>query len=118
MLVRDIAGVAIMSLDQDDPTNECSKETAQPITNQYYISFKVLAERPKRQLIESLQDDLSTAASLQSPVYSDGVSVSSYRIVRIVDRSGEIRIIRQAQETSLRCSRQGMFHGLFVCFHY
>ena len=49
----------------------------------------------------------SQVASAQtlSPVLA-GVNVSPYRIVRIVDREGQITGLRQNSETTLECTRQ------------
>jgi len=44
-----------------------------------------------------------------SPVVASGVNVSPYRIVRIVDREGQITGIRQNSETTLECTRQVQF---------
>lgn len=38
-----------------------------------------------------------------------GLRVSPFRIVRIVDREGQIQSIRQNAETVLECSRQGYY---------
>ena len=42
-------------------------------------------------------------------LFSAGLRVSPFRIVRIVDREGQIQSIRQNAETVLECSRQGYY---------
>lgn len=123
-LLREIAGVALMTIDMDS-ASQCGfdeKEGHQPTTRTYYNNFFFLEsdERTKRHLVESLQEDLLTsAATLSIPVYpSDRVHVSPYRVVRLVDRSGKTTVVRQAQETSLRCSRQGYYRHPEDCSRF
>ncbi len=111
-----------------DSTGHCGMEheeedSGQPMTITYYENFFFLnsGERTRRHLVESLQDDLSASAStLSSPVFpsTDRIRVSPYRIVRVVDRSGKTSVVRQSQETSLRCSRQGFYRHPEDCSRF
>ena len=52
------------------------------------------------------------------PVIAPGISVSPYRIVRIVDREGHITSIRQNSETTLECTRQGYYRNPEDCSQF
>lgn len=113
-----------MTVDMDDFLIRCSfeQEAAVPLVRTYYNNFFFpdSGERTRRHLIESLEKDLSSSASvLANPVYpSNRIRASPFRIVRIVDRSGETTVLRQAQETSLRCSRQGYYRHPEDCSRF
>ena len=51
----------------------------------------------------------ASAQSFNPVASSSGVSVSPFRIVRIVDTEGRITAIRQNSETVLECTRQGYY---------
>ena len=52
------------------------------------------------------------------PVIAPGISVSPYRIVRLVDREGHITSLRQNSETTLECTRQGYFRNPEDCSQF
>ena len=52
------------------------------------------------------------------PVIAPGISVSPYRIVRIVDREGHITSIRENAETTLECTRQGYYRNPEDCSQF
>ena len=49
---------------------------------------------------------------------NSGLRVSPFRIVRIVDREGQIQSIRQNAETVLECSRQGYYRHPEDCSRF
>lgn len=111
-LLRDIAGVALITVDEMEGSSCDANQEKQSIVKIYYENFFFLesGKRTKRQLLESLEYDLTTSAATQNSFFaSDKVRRSPYRVVRVVDRLGETVVIRQTQETSLTCSRQGYY---------
>ena len=88
-----------------------------------------LQRKPRQLIVTSLEEDLLATAQNFIPVSqangewrmnvnkwccdeifsSAGLRVSPFRIVRIVDREGQIQSIRQNAETVLECSRQGYY---------
>ncbi|XP_057372693.1 uncharacterized protein LOC130693540 [Daphnia carinata] len=113
-LLRDVAGVAMMPANMDDKlTHGCNSNSTEPSIVQIYYDlfhYQESGERTRRQLANSLQEDVSSiATALSSPLYNERVKASPYRIVRIVSRSGESSVIRQPLESSLQCSRQGYY---------
>ena len=122
--MREIAGVALLTVDEDSDMEDSPchpSQEQQSIVQIYYENFFFLqsGERTRRHLVESLEYDLSTAASTQRSIFaSDAVRNSPYRVVRVVDRSGETVVMRQSQETSLTCSRQGYYRHPENCNHF
>ena len=69
-----------------------------------------LQRKPRQLIVTSLEQDLLATSQNIVPVTSAaGLRVSPFRIVRIVDREGQIQSIRQNSETVLECSRQGYY---------
>ena len=66
----------------------------------------------------SLEQDLIATAQNIVPVIAPGISVSPYRIVRIVDREGHITSIRENAETTLECTRQGYYRNPEDCSQF
>lgn len=44
-----------------------------------------------------------------------GIHLSEYRIVRVVDHSGAVHVIRKNTKTQFECSRQGYFSHPLGC---
>ena len=68
--------------------------------------------------MRSLEQDLIATAQNIVPVIAPGISVSPYRIVRIVDREGRIESLRQNSETTLECTRQGYYRNPEDCSQF
>ena len=106
--------MALIPADTDDSLmHQCQPNPKElPITQVYYEQFSLQESngRTRRQLAKSLREDLTSADSTaSSSIYNENIRPSPYRIVRIVSRSGETIVMRQALESNLQCSRQGYY---------
>ena len=77
-----------------------------------------LDRRPRQLVVHSLEQDLLATAQNVVPVIAPGISISPYRIVRIVDREGRIAALRQNSETTLKCTRQGYYRNPEDCSQF
>merc|ERR1719397_898687 len=118
VLLRDMAGVGLMSIDADDLDNVCGKGK-QSLLNTIGAVITNLQRKPRQLIVTSLEQDLLATAQNFVPVTSaQGLHVSPFRIVRIVDREGRIQSIRENSETVLECSRQGYYRHPEDCSRF
>ena len=82
------------------------------------LSQTRLDRRPRQLVVHSLEQDLLATAQNVVPVIAPGISISPYRIVRIVDREGQITALRQNSETTLKCTRQGYYRNPEDCSQF
>jgi hypothetical protein len=110
-LLRNLGGVGLMSADADDVDNVCGKG-AHSLLHAMHDTLTTLDRKPRQLVVHSLEEDLYAEAQTFSPVgapQSNSLSLSPFRIVRIVDREGVITSLRENSETVLECSRQGYY---------
>ena len=113
-----MAGVGLDSIDADDLDNVCGKGR-QSLLQTLGDVMTNLQRKPRQLIVTSLEQDLLATAQNVIPVTSSGgIHVSPFRIVRIVDREGQIQSIRQNAETVLECSRQGYYRHPQDCSRY
>merc|ERR1719397_2293355 len=118
VLLRDMAGVGLMSIDADDLDNVCGKGK-QSLLNTIGAVITNLQRKPRQLIVTSLEQDLLATAQNFVPVTSaQGLHVSPFRIVRIVDREGRIQSIRENSQTILECSRQGYYRHPEDCSRF
>ncbi|KAL0278882.1 UNVERIFIED_CONTAM: hypothetical protein PYX00_000564 [Menopon gallinae] len=114
ILLRELAGGAIYPIDADtgrDPCNDTSSEVGF-LTNTLFKNIMSLDRKPRGLVLESLQQDIHDTS--YSTVEA-GVHLSEYRIVRVVDHSGAVHVIRKNTKTQFECSRQGYFSHPLGC---
>ena len=118
-LLRGLAGVGLDSIDADDLDNVCGKGR-QSLLQTLGDVMTNLQRKPRQLIVTSLEQDLLATAQNVIPVTttSGGIHVSPFRIVRIVDREGQIQSIRQNAETVLECSRQGYYRHPQDCSRF
>ena len=117
-LLRGLAGVGLDSIDADDLDNICGKGR-QSLLRTLGDVTQNLQRKPRQLIVTSLEQDLLATAQNVIPVTSaEGIRVSPFRIVRIVDREGQIQSIRQNAETVLECSRQGYYRHPEDCSRF
>ena len=117
-LLRGLAGVGLDSIDADDLDNVCGKGR-QSLLQTLGDVMTNLQRKPRQLIVTSLEQDLLATAQNVIPVTSSGgIHVSPFRIVRIVDREGQIQSIRQNAETVLECSRQGYYRHPEDCSRF
>ena len=107
-ILRGLAGVALRSVDADDADDKCGAG-AHSLLKSVHTTLTALDRKPRQLVVHSLEEDLYASAQTLSPVGAAGVSVSPFRIVRIVDTEGRITAVRQNSETILECTRQGYY---------
>jgi len=118
VLLRGLAGVGLMSIDADDIDNVCGKGK-QSLLNVVGSVISNLQRMPRQLIVTSLEQDLLATAQNFIPVASaNGLHVSPFRIVRIVDREGHIQSIRENSQTILECSRQGYYRHPEDCSRF
>jgi len=118
VLLRDMAGIGLMSIDADDVDNVCGKGK-HSLLNTIGSVVSNLQRKPRQLIVTSLEQDLLATAQNFIPVTAaQGLRVSPFRIVRIVDREGEIQSIRENSETVLECSRQGYYRHPEDCSRF
>ena len=117
-MLRGLAGVGLDSIDADDLENVCGKGR-QSLLRTLGDVMTSLQRKPRQLIVTSLEQDLLATAQNVIPVTSSGgIHVSPFRIVRIVDREGQIQSIRQNAETVLECSRQGYYRHPQDCSRF
>ncbi len=112
-LLRNLAGVALYSIDADDVDGVCGKGR-HSLLNSLYTTMATLDRKPRQLVVHSLEEDLYADEQSFSPVSvsapgGSGLNYSPFRIVRIVDREGRITSLRENSETVLECTRQGYY---------
>lgn len=118
VLLRDMAGIGLMSIDADDVDNVCGKGK-HSLLNTIGSVISNLERKPRQLIVTSLEQDLLATAQNFIPVTAaQGLRVSPFRIVRIVDREGQIQSIRENSETVLECSRQGYYRHPEDCSRF
>ena len=118
VLLRDMAGIGLMSIDADDVDNVCGKGK-HSLLNTIGSVISNLQRKPRQLIVTSLEQDLLATAQNFIPVTAaQGLRVSPFRIVRIVDREGQIQSIRENSETVLECSRQGYYRHPEDCSRF
>ncbi|XP_059088414.1 mucin-2-like [Tigriopus californicus] len=116
-LLRNLAGVALFTIDADDVDNICGKGEFS-LVKSIFKTMSELDRRPRQLIVHSLEEDLYADAQNFVPVSTSGVNVSPFRIVRVVDREGQITSIRQNSETILECTRQGYYRHPEDCSRF
>ncbi|KAL1117413.1 hypothetical protein AAG570_004739 [Ranatra chinensis] len=107
ILLRDLGGAAVDSIQLEDWTGACGNSStgkARLITT-LHETFTNIARKPRAAQLVALQEQLHQASHLP---FAD-VQLSPYRIVRVVDRAGSIHVVRKEAKTEFKCSRQGYF---------
>merc|ERR1712106_1117025 len=118
VLLRDMAGIGLMSIDADDVDNVCGKGK-HSLLNTIGSVISNLQRKPRQLIVTSLEQDLLATTQNFVPVTAAaGLRVSPFRIVRIVDREGKIQSIRENYETVLECSRQGYYRHPEDCSRF
>jgi len=118
VLLRDMAGIGLLSIDADDVDNVCGKGK-HSLLNTIGSVISNLQRKPRQLIVTSLEQDLLATAQNFIPVTTaQGLRVSPFRIVRIVDREGQIQSIRENAETILECSRQGYYRHPEDCSRF
>ncbi|XP_024084279.1 uncharacterized protein LOC106673894 [Cimex lectularius] len=101
-LLRNLAGISIASSESDDWEKSCS---GKPITDTLYNTFTQLSRKSRAAQLLSLQDQIHNSLT----PFSGDVHLSPFRIVRVVDRSGSVHVVRKEAKTEFECTRQGYF---------
>ena len=113
-----MAGIGLMSIDADDLDNVCGKGK-QSLLSTIGSVISSLQRKPRQLIVTSLEQDLLATAQNFVPVTAaQGLTVSPFQIVRIVDREGKIQSIRENSETVLECSRQGYYRHPEDCSRF
>ncbi|XP_063995304.1 uncharacterized protein LOC135172834 [Diachasmimorpha longicaudata] len=100
VLLRDLAGLAIDEIVNDSKTN-CGRSIAEEV----YHSFTDNKRKTREAVLNSLAEDIQTT---DNP-YPLSVKPSDFRIIQIVDGSGNVRAIRENTQTEFTCLKQGHF---------
>ncbi|RZF41780.1 hypothetical protein LSTR_LSTR012297 [Laodelphax striatellus] len=128
ILLRDLGGAAIVNLDYIDWSGKCAKHieqsegghgknnetiaSAMAILPALFDSFTNTARKSRAAQLISLQEELHQFSPYS---FSADVQLSPYRIVRVIDRSGSIHVVRKEAKTEFECSRQGYFRHPSGC---
>ncbi|XP_043514301.1 mucin-19-like isoform X10 [Frieseomelitta varia] len=99
-LIRELPGLAVHGVENDFKT-KCGI----PLTHEVHRSFSSFKRKSRAAVLNSLEDDLHQT-ELE---YSTKVKSSDFRVVRVVDTEGHIRVVRENTQTEFTCSRQGYF---------
>ncbi|KAK1130097.1 hypothetical protein K0M31_019781 [Melipona bicolor] len=99
-LIRELPGLAVHDVENDFKT-KCGI----PLTHEVHRSFSSFKRKSRAAVLNSLEDDLHQT-ELE---YSTKVKSSDFRVVRVVDTEGHIRVVRENTQTEFTCSRQGYF---------
>ncbi|CAD1472463.1 unnamed protein product, partial [Heterotrigona itama] len=99
-LIRELPGLAIHDVENDFKTT-----CGMPLTHEVHRSFSSFKRKSRAAVLNSLEDDLHQT-ELE---YSTKVKSSDFRVVRVVDTEGHIRVVRENTQTEFTCSRQGYF---------
>ncbi|RXG54074.1 hypothetical protein Avbf_13240, partial [Armadillidium vulgare] len=119
-LLRGLAGIGVHTLDDDDSQGSCS-QGPYPLLTSIFEIFTQLARTPRKAVLSSLVRDLETSESIVRASYigsSTDLRISPFRIVRVVDKTGEIRAIRSSDDDNdsrYECSRQGYYRDPSDC---
>ncbi|XP_043801156.1 mucin-19-like [Apis laboriosa] len=100
VLVRDLPGLGVQDIENDFKT-KCGA----PITHEIHHSFMDFKRKSRAAVLNALEDDLHQ----RELEYSTKVKSSEFRVVRVVDTEGHIRVVRENTQTEFTCSRQGYF---------
>nr|AJO25038.1 chitinase [Nilaparvata lugens] len=130
ILLRDLGGAAIVNLDYIDWSGKCGKRiqqsedshqgrssndtitSAMAILPALFDSFTNTARKSRAAQLISLQEELHQFSPYS---FSADVQLSPYRIVRVIDRAGDIHVVRKEAKTEFECSRQGYFRHPSGC---
>ncbi|XP_053972772.1 hornerin-like [Hylaeus volcanicus] len=99
-LLRNLPGLAIRDV-QNDFETKCGK----PLTHEIHHSFTDFKRKSRAAVLNALEDDLHQTQL----TYPTKVKSSEFRVVRVVDTEGHIRVARENTQTEFTCSRQGYF---------
>ncbi|XP_050592024.1 mucin-19-like isoform X6 [Bombus affinis] len=99
-LLRDLPGLAVHDVENDFKTN-----CGMPLTHEVHRSFSNFKRKSRAAVLNALEDDLHQ----KELEYSTKVKSSDFRVVRVVDTEGHIRVVRENTQTEFTCSRQGYF---------
>ncbi|XP_068983254.1 mucin-19-like isoform X2 [Bombus flavifrons] len=100
VLLRDLPGLAVHDVENDFKTN-----CGMPLTHDVHRSFSNFKRKSRAAVLNALEDDLHQ----KELEYSTKVKSSDFRVVRVVDTEGHIRVVRENTQTEFTCSRQGYF---------
>ncbi|XP_050489465.1 mucin-19-like isoform X2 [Bombus huntii] len=100
VLLRDLPGLAVHNVENDFKTN-CGMS----LTHEVHRSFSNFKRKSRAAVLNALEDDLHQ----KELEYSTKVKSSDFRVVRVVDTEGHIRVVRENTQTEFTCSRQGYF---------
>ncbi|XP_078034052.1 uncharacterized protein LOC144468460 [Augochlora pura] len=100
VLLRELPGLAIHNIENDFQT-DCGK----PLTHEIHHSFTDFKRKSRAAVLSSLEDDLHQIQL----TYPTKVKSSEFRVTRVVDTEGHIRVVRENTQTEFTCSRQGYF---------
>ncbi|XP_048268013.1 mucin-19 isoform X3 [Bombus terrestris] len=100
VLLRDLPGLAVHDVENDFKTN-----CGMPLTHEVHRSFSNFKRKSRAAVLNALEDDLHQ----KELEYSTKVKSSDFRVVRVVDTEGHIRVVRENTQTEFTCSRQGYF---------
>ncbi|KAG8233085.1 hypothetical protein J437_LFUL013085 [Ladona fulva] len=115
-LLRGLGGVAISTIDADDQSGACGRGPF-PLTRVLKDTLTKLSRKPRGLILQSLEEELRGGVSVALPEASldSSVRLSPFRIVRVVDREGNVHVTRRDAETRFHCSRQGYFMHPLGC---
>ncbi|XP_026670311.1 mucin-19-like isoform X2 [Ceratina calcarata] len=99
-LLRDLPGLAVHEIENDLKTS-----CAEPLTHEVHRSFSDFKRKSRAAVLNALEDDLHQ----MQLEYTTKVKSSDFRVVRVVDTEGHIRVVRENTQTEFTCSRQGYF---------
>ncbi|XP_033177768.1 mucin-19-like isoform X4 [Bombus impatiens] len=100
VLLRDLPGLAVHNVENDFKTN-----CGMPLAHEVHRSFSNFKRKSRAAVLNALEDDLHQ----KELEYSTKVKSSDFRVVRVVDTEGHIRVVRENTQTEFTCSRQGYF---------
>ncbi|KAA0202919.1 hypothetical protein HAZT_HAZT010841 [Hyalella azteca] len=97
-----------------------------PLLGAIWINYTQLIRTPRKAVLESLVADLEAEGSAAATTYSLApsapnarrFSTSPFKIVRIVDRNGDIRALRSNDDTDFECTRQGYYRNPKDCSQF
>ncbi|XP_066584796.1 uncharacterized protein [Prorops nasuta] len=100
VLLRDLAGIGIQDVEYDLKT-DCGKS----LTHEVHHSFTDFKRKTRQAILSSLEEDIHR----NHFSYPNQVKSSGFRVVRVVDTEGKIRVVRENMRTEFSCTRQGFF---------